>query len=144
MNNYDEILEALRRMQEADSAKERVVRQIKPISGLMLIRNAKDTGGDTVPWGDWSDYWETVVDDTFPRIGSCVRCGCRKELEGAHVWIGFDDRNYYIVPMCHECNTKDHKLFLPKVAYVMAWVDYKVCSKGDAHKAYDKQRGQNI
>lgn len=39
MSDYHEILEALRIIQEANSAKERVPREIETISGLMIIRN---------------------------------------------------------------------------------------------------------
>lgn len=140
MSDYHEIIEALRIIREAESAKERVEKKIKSGTQQTLIRNAEATGGDSVPWGDWIDYWETVVGEDFPRVGWCARCGCRKELEGAHVWIGSNDRDYYIVPMCHECNTKDNKFFFLKVAHSMAWVDYDVCRKSDLHKAYDKQR----
>lgn len=62
------------------------------------------------------------------------------ELEGAHVWIGSNDTQYYIIPMCHDCNVEDQKLFYPKCEYEMAWVDYSVATKGSLHLEYDKER----
>lgn len=137
-----QIIKALAKIRLDEAAKENVERHVRVIASGMQIRNAVATGGDAVPWGGWDDYWSEIVGLDFPKIAHCTRCGLRKDLEGAHVWIGEDDENYYIVPMCHECNTKDNKLFAPRYAYSMAWVDYNVCTKGDLHRAYDKARGR--
>lgn len=135
------ITKALEEIALNESAKKNVVRKTKRLLPGEKIRNAFHTAGDSAPWGDWVDYWEEIVGVDVPAKAHCARCGEVKKLEGAHVWIGFDDANYYIMPMCHECNTADNVLFVPMYPYEMAWVDYNVCTKGDAHKAYDKQRG---
>ena len=136
------IFNAFAKIRLDEAAKENVKRHIQSIVSGLQIRNAEATGGDAVPWGGWDDYWSEIVRVDFPKNAYCLRCGLLKELEGAHVWIGQDDANYYIVPMCHECNTKDNMLFTPLYAYPMAWVDYNVCTKGKLHRAYDRARGR--
>ena len=143
MPDYRKIVAALEKMRLDESSKADVVRRTRKLASGEMIRNAVGTAGDTVPWGDWREYWEEIVGMEIPTGTRCARCGKVKKLEGAHVWIGVDDVNYYIMPMCHECNTADHDLFVPLYAHVMAWVDYNVCTKGRAHSYYDKLRGYN-
>lgn len=106
----------------------------------LQIRNCEATGDEANPFGAWKAYWREVVDKDFPEKGKCPKCGKVTELEGAHVWIGSDDTQYYIIPMCHDCNVEDHKLFCPKCEYEMALVDYSVATKGKLHLEYDKKR----
>ena len=140
MTNQSALLAALNKIL-AESSKENVARRTKMLAPGEKICNARKTAGDTTPLGSWSEYWEEIVGVKIPEKACCARCGKVKELEGAHVWIGADDVNYYIMPMCHECNTADHDPFVPMYAHEMAWVDYNVCTKGDAHLQFDKLRG---
>ena len=125
---------------ERDFARERLTRKVKTATCDLKIRNCEATGDDTNPFGAWKAYWHEVLDKDFPKKGKCPKCGKVAELEGAHVWIGSDDTQYYIIPMCHDCNIEDHKLFCPECEYEMAWVDYSVATKGALHLKYDKKR----
>lgn len=132
--------EALNLINEKDRASERLTRKTKTATCDLKIRNCKATGGDTNPFGAWKEYWQEVIPQDFPEKGKCPKCGKVTELEGAHVWIGSNDTQYYIIPMCHDCNVEDQKLFYPKCEYEMAWVDYSVATKGSLHLEYDKER----
>lgn len=125
---------------ERIAAKRRLNKRTRTAICTLPIRNCEATGGDSNPFGVWKEYWHEVVSKDFPAKGKCPKCGKATELEGAHVWIGSDDTQYYIIPMCHDCNVEDHKLFCPKCVYEMAWVDYSVATKGKLHLEYDKKR----
>lgn len=53
--------------------------------------------------GNWIKYWE---DATWQKAGLCHRVGClAKATNGAHVQLSkSDDRRWWIVPLCHQCN----------------------------------------
>lgn len=131
---------AAKLVSEREAAKDRLKLKTKTATIDLEIRNCEATGGDTNPFGAWKEYWEVVVGEDFPENGKCPKCGKVMELEGAHVWIGSDDTQYYIIPMCHECNVEDNELFCPKCEYEMAWIDYSVAVKGKLHLEYDKRR----
>lgn len=53
--------------------------------------------------GDWLKYWESQAGE---KAGTCHRLGCSEDAtDGAHVQlVDSVDRNWYIVPLCHQCN----------------------------------------
>ena len=53
----------------------------------------------------WLDFWERK---TGKKAGECGHRGCtKKATDGAHIKkADSDDRRWYIVPLCHECNMK--------------------------------------
>ena len=68
---------------------------------------------------NWIRYWENAVGQ---KAGKCHRVGCNKDAtDGAHViLVGEDDRSWYIVPLCHECNCQHGETFYvvgPLVSY---------------------------
>ena len=70
-----------------------------------LVRNLRE-GGRPVPAGysSWLDYWESK---TGQRAGLCHRSGCYKTAtDGAHVQLVYGGDEWYIVPLCHSCNTQ--------------------------------------
>ena len=63
-------------------------------------------GGSPAPAGysSWLDYWEKK---TGLSAGTCHRVGCYKTAtDGAHVQIVNGGNEWYIVPLCHSCNTQ--------------------------------------
>lgn len=70
------------------------------------VKNLNGTA-DRLPVGccSWLDFWEKK---TGKKIDKCSRRGCaKKATDGAHVQkADSDDRRWYIVPLCHECNMK--------------------------------------
>ena len=69
------------------------------------VRNLRQ-GGSPIPAGysSWLDYWEKR---TGLPAGTCHRIGCYKTAtDGAHVQIVNGGNEWYIVPLCHSCNTQ--------------------------------------
>lgn len=70
------------------------------------VKNLNGTG-DRLPVGysSWLDFWERK---TGKKAGKCGCRGCtKKATDGAHIQkADSDDRHWYIVPLCHECNMK--------------------------------------
>lgn len=68
-------------------------------------------GNRTVPKGytSWLDYW---VKSTKRPAGLCHRLDCVADdfalaTDGAHIQLDDANDNYwYIVPLCHKCNTQ--------------------------------------
>lgn len=52
---------------------------------------------------NWIRYWENA---TGLDRGKCHHLGCNEDAtDGAHVTLkNSDDKRWYIVPLCHECN----------------------------------------
>lgn len=73
----------------------------------MKIKNLNGTSDNKIPAGysSWIDFWEKK---SGKKAGECGRRGCHKKAtDGAHVQkADSDNRNWYIVPLCHECNMK--------------------------------------
>lgn len=62
-------------------------------------------GSRPVPAGysSWLDFWEKK---TGLKADSCHRLGCyAKATDGAHVQLVNGGDEWYIVPLCHSCNT---------------------------------------
>ena len=68
------------------------------------VRNLRE-GSRPAPAGysSWLDYWEKK---TGLQANYCHRHLCnRKATEGAHVQLVNGGDEWYIVPLCHPCNT---------------------------------------
>ena len=60
--------------------------------------------------GPWIDHWFNKTDASFfdRAFLRCARCHNSMIVEGGHVVKSSDPNGpEYIVPLCHECNTKD-------------------------------------
>lgn len=69
------------------------------------VKNLRE-GSRPAPAGysSWLDYWEKKVGR---KAGICHRDGCySKAMDGAHVQLVFGGDEWYIVPLCHNCNTQ--------------------------------------
>lgn len=63
-------------------------------------------GARPVPPGysSWLDYWERK---SGQRAGFCHKNGCLNQAtDGAHVQLVNGGDEWYIVPLCHVCNTQ--------------------------------------
>lgn len=73
---------------------------------MSKVKNLNDTF-DRIPstGNSWRQFWE---EKSGKKIDKCSRRGCaKKATDGAHVQkADSDDRRWYIVPLCHECNMK--------------------------------------
>ena len=68
------------------------------------VRNLRE-GSRPAPtdYSSWLDYWEKK---TGQKAGLCHRNGCNlKATDGAHVQLVNGGDEWYIVPLCHSCNT---------------------------------------
>lgn len=73
---------------------------------MVKVKNLNGTGNRLpVGYSSWLDFWEKK---TGKKASECGRSGCaKKATDGAHVQkADSDDRRWYIVPLCHECNMK--------------------------------------
>ena len=69
------------------------------------VRNLQE-GSRPAPAGysSWLDYWEKK---TGLKADTCHRVDCyRTATDGAHVQLVNGDNEWYIVPLCHGCNTQ--------------------------------------
>ena len=71
------------------------------------VRNVIGTGACTTSDGSWKNFWLTKSGKGWPEECCIWRCK-NSATDGAHVEI-FDKRPYYILPMCHTCNTRKLK-----------------------------------
>lgn len=70
-----------------------------------FVHNLK-AGARPAPAGysSWLDYWEKK---SGRRAGICHRDGCMSmATDGAHVQLVSGGDEWYIVPLCHLCNTQ--------------------------------------
>ncbi len=76
----------------------------------MRVKNLKNTSDNKTSQA-WIDYWKK---HTGKSIGICTRLGCIKDAEvGAHVIkVNSSDKDWYIVPLCKECNKKSEAFTL--------------------------------
>lgn len=68
------------------------------------VKNLR-SGERSTPAGysSWLDYWEKK---TGQKANLCHRIDCySKATDGAHVQIVNGGDEWYIVPLCHSCNT---------------------------------------
>ena len=75
------------------------------------VFNIPGTGPCTTSDGSWKQYWLNRSGRQWPRE-CCIRQCSNSATDGAHVQI----RNmleYYILPMCHSCNTGRLNQWLP-------------------------------
>lgn len=73
--------------------------------GLHRVHNLRE-GNRPVPAGysSWIDYWEKA---TGLKAGNCHNVNCNaKATDGGHVQLDFGSDKWYIVPLCHWCNTQ--------------------------------------
>lgn len=55
-------------------------------------------------YSSWLDYWEKKAGI---KASACHRIGCNQPAtDGAHVQLEKGGDEWYIVPLCHECNTQ--------------------------------------
>ena len=75
-------------------------------SKYIKVQNLHGTGEDDPSDGSgvWKKYWENK---TGRKFGVCSCRGCtEKATDGSHVQEeDADDKKWYIVPLCHACNT---------------------------------------
>lgn len=59
--------------------------------------------------GAWIDHYANGVKSSLLDSLCCARCGrVSDKLDGAHVVLHSEPHGkVYIIPLCHECNTKD-------------------------------------
>lgn len=72
---------------------------------LYYVKNLQE-GSRPSPAGysSWLDYWEKK---TGLEAGTCHRGDCyRTATDGAHVQLVNGGNEWYIVPLCHGCNTQ--------------------------------------
>ncbi|MBQ3383058.1 MAG: hypothetical protein IJG54_07005 [Bacteroidales bacterium] len=70
-----------------------------------FVRNLRE-GGRPAPTGysSWLDYWEKK---TGLKANKCHYSGCSNvATDGAHVQLVYGSDEWYIVPLCHRCNTQ--------------------------------------
>lgn len=71
---------------------------------IYKVRNVKGSGDSQAPSGysSWLDYWEKK---TGRKARYCHRESCIKTAtDGAHVQLVDGGNEWYIVPLCHDCN----------------------------------------
>lgn len=74
------------------------------------VKHRQGSGDETPPKGfsSWKDFWQTRTGKFF-GLCACEDCS-EPATDGAHVILaGESDRRWYIVPMCHQCNTNKNK-----------------------------------
>lgn len=55
----------------------------------------------------WKEFYETRSNIKFK---TCSKYGCTKDAQvGGHVRIANSDKKQYIIPLCRECNSLEHK-----------------------------------
>ena len=72
----------------------------------MLVKNVNGSSRWQAPSGysSWLDYWEKK---TGLKASFCRRSGClNSATDGAHVQLVSGGNEWYIVPLCHSCNTQ--------------------------------------
>ena len=67
------------------------------------VYNLIGTGGCKPKDGSWKKFWKRKSARQWPA--ECCIWGCKSSpTDGAHVKIN-GESDYYILPMCHKCNT---------------------------------------
>lgn len=80
---------------------------------MILVKNLNDTSG-RVPAGfnSWIAYWEAKT-GLKANVCNNVNCSAKNDLVGAHVIkVNSIDKNWYIVPLCKECNKKSDNFWV--------------------------------
>ncbi|HQO10552.1 MAG TPA: hypothetical protein PLK90_00825 [Clostridiales bacterium] len=75
----------------------------------MLVKSLHGTANNTCECKSWIDHWEKYTDKNsyYCSVNSCLE----KATDGAHVVkVNSDDRNWYIVPLCHAHNLSDNAM----------------------------------
>ena len=75
------------------------------------VSNIAGTGSCTTPDGSWKQYWLKSSGRQWPQE-CCIKQCTTSATDGAHVHIS-DMTGYYILPMCHSCNTRNPNQRLP-------------------------------
>ena len=72
----------------------------------MKVININGTNDNTCGCGSWLDHWKNFSGQSLPSY--CPEKSCTKKPEvGAHVQKdSTSDKNWYIVPLCKDCNAK--------------------------------------
>lgn len=72
----------------------------------MKVININGTSDNTCSCGSWLDHWRNFSKQSLPSY--CPEKNCTKKPEvGAHVQKdGTSDKDWYIVPLCKDCNAK--------------------------------------
>jgi len=87
----------------------------------VLVKNLEKTSDDKAPDGlAWFKYWMEKT-NSKKRTCSNIKCNNSGNLEGAHVQkVNSTDRDYYIVPLCKECNNHNNvEPFKVKAKFVL-------------------------
>ena len=72
----------------------------------MKVTNINGTSDNTCSCGSWLDHWKNFSNQSLPNRCSANNCYEKPEV-GAHVQKdSIYDKNWYIVPLCKECNAK--------------------------------------
>jgi hypothetical protein len=71
----------------------------------MKVRNLNSAPQMTCSSGDWLTHWEKFGGQTAYQ---CFVSGCRgkRSVAGLVQKPGATDTNWYVVPLCEECNTR--------------------------------------
>jgi len=72
----------------------------------MKVININGTSDNVCNCGSWLNHWKNFSKQSLPTY--CSKKGCTKKPEvGAHVQKdSLYDKNWYIVPLCKDCNAK--------------------------------------
>lgn len=72
----------------------------------MKVNNINGTSENTCNCGSWLNHWKNYSGQSLPTY--CLEKSCTKKPEvGAHVQKdSADDKSWYIIPLCSECNRK--------------------------------------
>lgn len=74
------------------------------------VKHRQGSADELPPKGfsSWKDFWQKKAGQSFDQ---CACKGCSgAATDGAHVIkAGGSDRSWYIVPMCHACNSNQKK-----------------------------------
>ena len=75
------------------------------------VLNIPGTGRCRTSDGSWKQYWLNKTGGQWPQE-CCIKQCTKSATVGAHVEISNKTR-YYILPMCHSCNTGKLNKWLP-------------------------------
>lgn len=81
---------------------------------LVTVKNLHGTSDNNPPDGydSFQSFWE---DETGRKFGFCSCSSCINDATcGAHVKKVFGGNEWYIVPLCDECNKKDDDFEVPE------------------------------
>jgi hypothetical protein len=74
----------------------------------MRVINLNGTSDNVCRCGSWLNHWKNFSGQSLPNRCSVMNCNNNLEV-GAHVQKdGSYDKNWYIVPICQDCNAKTY------------------------------------